>query len=58
MNIPSYAKAVVAGVIGVLTVLATVITDGNLSVDDGIVLAGAVLTAFGVWKVPNREPVE
>lgn len=48
-----YAKAVVA-ICGAIVVTATCLSDGNLSVDDCVLIGSAWLTAFGVHKVPNK----
>ena len=53
------AKALVACAIAVVGALVTGATDGGISLLDGLVAAGAGLTALGaVWGVPNtvKEP--
>lgn len=55
IKLGKYAKAVAA--FG--TVLAVVVADKTLNVNDGIQLALAVLGALGVYVVPNaKEPLE
>ena len=48
----NYRKALVAGA-GVLTVLGSVLSDGNFTLDDGIAVGMAVVTAVGVYLAPN-----
>lgn len=54
------AKALVAAVGSIVTVLTGALADDVLSVDEtGSVVATvvtAVLTVWAVWAVPNREP--
>lgn len=49
-------KALVACA-GVAAVFGTVAADGAISAQDGLMLAAAVATAYGVWRVPN-DPKE
>ena len=54
-----YAKAVVAAICGILVstlvVVQSVVGDG-FSVEDGIVVAVALLQAVVVYLVPNKPP--
>ena len=47
-----YRKAIVA-VAGVLVVLGNVLSDGSLTLEEGVLLATSALAAFGVYQVPN-----
>jgi len=49
-----YRKAV-AATAGVFTVLGSVLADGALSFEDGSAVALAVVTAVGVYFVPNKQ---
>lgn len=48
------AKAVVAGVGAVVTVLITVLADDVVSSEEVGTIVTAVLTVLGVYAVPNR----
>lgn len=47
-----YRKALVA-VAGVCAVLGTVLADGSVDGSESIAIIAAVMTAFGVFRVPN-----
>jgi len=50
------AKAVVALLLGGLTVLGTALADNHLTGEEWIGVAIAVVTALGVYVTPNRPP--
>lgn len=55
MNVPAYAKTVVA-VLGAIAVsVGAAITDGVVTPAEWVAVALAVLTALGVYAVPNQE---
>lgn len=49
-----YRKAMIA-VSGVCATLATVLADGKVDGTEGVVVVLAVLGAFGVYRVPNKQ---
>jgi hypothetical protein len=53
MKVPEYAKTVVATVIAGATVLGSALTDNNISGTEWVGIGLAVLTALGVYAVPN-----
>lgn len=53
MNLLTSAKAAVALGLAALTALGTAIADGHITGDEWVGIALAVLTAAGVWLVPN-----
>jgi hypothetical protein len=53
MKIPEYAKTVVAAVVAGGTVLASALTDNSISGTEWVGIGLAVLTALGVYVVPN-----
>ena len=52
------AKAVVAILLGILTAVGAALTDGAFTTDDWVAVAGATITAIGVYLVPNRDTSE
>jgi hypothetical protein len=54
-KIAPYAKAVAAVVGAFLTWSAAAIIDGGVSTEEWIALGLAILTALGVYRVPNVE---
>lgn len=55
MKISAYWKTVVASLAPVLAAVQAATDDGHVDVGEGLVIAGAVLVAFGVWSVPNKQ---
>jgi hypothetical protein len=53
MRIPAYAKTVVAAIVAGATVLASAVTDNSISGTEWVGIGLAVLTALGVYAVPN-----
>lgn len=53
MRVPEYAKTIVAAVVAGGTVLASAITDNSISGTEWVGIGLAVLTALGVYAVPN-----
>lgn len=51
MNVSKYSKAIVA-VCGALSVA---VSDGLLDANDGVTIVLALLSAIGVYAVPNTE---
>ena len=51
MDISRYSKAVAAA----CGAIAIAVADGILDVNDGITIALAVLSAIGVYAVPNKD---
>lgn len=56
MKISKYWKAVIAGLTPVLVTVQSAVDDGRVDVGEGLAIAGALLIAFGVWRVPNKQP--
>lgn len=54
-NIGAYAKSIVAGVIAVAYVVQAAISDGVVTSSEGVGIGLAVLTALGVYAVPNKK---
>jgi uncharacterized membrane protein YfcA len=52
-NLPKYAKALVA-VAAVLAAVGKAFLDGHASSDELSVVFGAVVAAYGVYRVPNK----
>lgn len=55
MNIDKYRKSILVGVGAFLYAAQAAITDGKLTLSEGVGIALAVLTALGVYRVPNGE---
>ncbi|MEU8199309.1 hypothetical protein AB0C10_36545 [Microbispora amethystogenes] len=55
MKIGKYAKTVVAVLFAAVVVAKSAITDGTYTSQEAIETVLAVLTALGVWAVPNSE---
>lgn len=54
MRIPAYAKTIVAGIVAVIGVVVPIIgQDDILTTTDITQMALGILTAFGVYVVPN-----
>lgn len=54
MRIPAYAKTIVAGIVAVIGVVTPIIgQDDILTTTDIVQMALGILTAFGVYVVPN-----
>lgn len=51
-----YAKAIVAGAIPVGALFLELADDGLVTDSDWKLLAVALITAFGTWLVPNKQP--
>lgn len=49
------AKFIVAAALAGVTSLNVALTDGGFSSSDGVTVALAVLTALGVYAVPNKS---
>ncbi|CAM3460833.1 hypothetical protein [Stackebrandtia soli] len=60
MKVSKVAKAVVAALGAAVTALTVAMGDDTISATEGITVALAVLTALGVYAVPNApdEPAE
>lgn len=56
MKINAYWKGVIAGLAPVLVTVQSAVDDGHVDVGEGLGIAGALLIAFGVWRVPNKTP--
>lgn len=55
LRISRYWKAVIAGAAPVLAAVQAAVDDGHIDVGEGLTIAGALLVAFGVWRVPNKQ---
>ncbi len=55
MKIGRYAKTIVAGVLAAATAASTALGDNVLSTSETVTIVLAVLTALGVYVVPNRQ---
>lgn len=53
-----YAKFIVAAIGAALTAAIPLLADGNMSVQEGMMVAAAAVAALGVYLVPNRPSVE
>jgi hypothetical protein len=53
MKIPVYAKTVVAAVVAGATAVGAAITDSTITGSEWVAIGLAVLTALGVYAVPN-----
>jgi hypothetical protein len=51
-----YAKAIVAGLIAGLGTAAAAITDGHITLAEGIAIASALVAGYGTWLVPPNGP--
>lgn len=51
------AKTVIAVVGGLVTLIANAAVDGNVDANEVATLIGATVTAYGVWRVPNKPSV-
>lgn len=56
MKINAYWKGVIGALTPVLVIVQTATDDGRVDVGEGLAIAGALLIAFGVWRVPNKTP--
>lgn len=54
MKVSSYAKFVVAAVLAAATALTVAVGDGGFSSSDAVTVVLAVLSALGVYAVPNK----
>ncbi|WP_420034712.1 hypothetical protein ACN2WE_21530 [Streptomyces sp. cg28] len=51
-----YLKAIAAALTAGATALTTALDDGNVTAQEGVIAAFAVLAACGVtWAVPNKQ---
>jgi len=50
-----YAKAIVAGAVGVAVLFLELADDGAVTDSDWKLLAVAAITAFTTWLVPNKQ---
>lgn len=55
MHLPAYAKTVVATVIAGATAVGAAITDNTITGTEWVGIGLAVLTALGVYAVPNSS---
>jgi hypothetical protein len=55
MNVGRYAKTVVAVLFAAVVVAKSAVTDGVYSSQEIVETVLAVLTALGVWAVPNSK---
>lgn len=55
LKIGPYWKTVVAGLAPVLATIQAATDDGHIDLGEGLTIAGALLVAFGVWRVPNKQ---
>jgi hypothetical protein len=55
LKISKYWKGVIAGAAPVLAAIQAGVDDGHIDVGEWLTIAGAVLIAFGVWRVPNKQ---
>ena len=53
MKVPQYAKTVVAAVVAAGTAVGAAITDSTITGAEWVTIGLAVLTALGVYAVPN-----
>lgn len=60
MRVTAYAKTIVALIGSTVAVATPLIGDGILTTTDGVQIALAVLTALGIYAVPNsgQAPVD
>ena len=54
MNLGKYAKTVVAVVLAAATAMQAALTDDTVTNTEWVAIGLAVLTALGVWAVPNN----
>jgi hypothetical protein len=58
VRVPSVAKAIVAGVVAVIGVVVPILgQDDFLTTTDIVQMALGIMTAFGVYVVPNKDVV-
>jgi hypothetical protein len=55
MKVPQYAKTVVAAVVAGGTAVGAAITDSTITGSEWVAIGLAVLTALGVYAVPNAD---
>jgi hypothetical protein len=55
MKVPEYAKTVVAAVVAGGTAVGAAITDSTITGNEWVAIGLAVLTALGVYAVPNAS---
>lgn len=55
LKISRYWKTVIAGAAPVLAAIQAAADDGHIDLGEGLTIAGALLVAFGVWRVPNKQ---
>ena len=56
VRISPYWKSVIGALAPVLVTVQSAVDDGAVDVGEGLGIAGALLIAFGVWRVPNKTP--
>ncbi|MGH3673655.1 MAG: hypothetical protein ACRDSH_24000 [Pseudonocardiaceae bacterium] len=54
----SYAKAIVAVAAAAAVALQAALTDGSITPQEWVTIATAVLSALGVYLVPNSNPAK
>lgn len=54
--LPEYAKTVVAVVAAAALTAQNVLTDNTVTPAEWVEIAAAALTAYGVYRIPNRPP--
>lgn len=57
MSVSMFRKAIIA-LAAALGVLGAALADGSVDASEGVAVALAFLTAFGIYRVPNSGPVE
>lgn len=57
-TLPEVAKAVVAGILAVVTVAATAAADGQIDAVEALGIIGAAVTAYGVFKARNKPAAD
>jgi hypothetical protein len=58
MKVSKVAKTIVAAAGAAVTALTAAMSDGTVSTSEAIMVALAVLTAFGIYVVPNSTDEE
>lgn len=55
LKISRYWKGVIAGAGPVLAAVQGAADDGHIDAMEWLTIGGALLIAFGVWRVPNKQ---
>jgi hypothetical protein len=59
MRVSSIAKSIVGALAAGATAAVTAVQDGTLTSGEGVIIALAVLAAWGiVFSVPNKQPTQ